>query len=390
MNKQTTTAPAAAWCVRFRSGSLRGRTFALKPGTNVLGSANECDIMLNGDVQPRHLVFTVGDIAVSIRKFGTAAVRLNGEELSLQRRSTVAGDIISVADIDFELDRVEGADRASLSEPPGDAAEEAQQEPVSVEAERAPRRRKRDATPGRYRAGAVIAALVAGVAISAGVGLRAVEYPKGPSQSRHPVPLPTSELEAVLGDFPDINVTNNADGTASIKAYVTSSARKVALQRALEPFGDRVNADVHVTDDILQRARSFLNEPGVIVTYTGHGRLVVSGIVDSEPVRQKIKRLAKDLLPAVAVLDQVQYGQSETQGDMAALQNTLPSPMVGLTEYGNGLRQIQLANGQRYYEGATLKSGSELVNIEADRLVLSNSAGAKASEAQPTAEKSEE
>ena len=45
--------------------------------------------------------------------------------------------------------------------------------------------------------------------------------------------------------------------------------------------------------------------------------------------------------------------------------------MVSITEDSNGLRHIQLSNGNRYYEGSVLRSGAELKSIDADGLVLS-------------------
>ena len=134
MSQNPTTnnsSPSPGWCVRFLNGPLRGRSIVLKHGTNVVGSGLDCDILLQGDVLPRHLVFTVGDIAVSVQKLGTAQARLNGDDLSMQRRSTVRGDIISVGAIDFELDkvRVEG----SAPETPSEAkAESALDEPATV------------------------------------------------------------------------------------------------------------------------------------------------------------------------------------------------------------------------------------------------------------------
>lgn len=389
MSKQAT----AGWGVRFLSGSLRGRTIALKPGANVVGSGSDCDIMLSGDILPRHFVFTVGDIAVSIRRIGTAVVRLNGEELSIHRRGAVRGDIVSLGDIDFELDWLEAVDGPSPQRVEPDAAAETEHIGASLEADDE-EYLGLDLPPSRprYRAALVIAAAVGIFAIAAGIGLRTTGYLGATVHAGVGGKVDAAVLEAALVDFPDIKVAANSDGTALVKGYVTSSARKSALLGLLEPFGKRVSADIHITDEILQRARGFLNDPNLTVTYAGRGRIVVSGRSESELIRQKIKRLGQDLLPAVAVLDSVQYGGvlSDAQvaaGELSAWQNSLPSRMVGLTEYTNGLRYIQLANGQRYYEGSTLKSGGELTRIEADRLVVTGGSAPQASVAETGAPK---
>ena len=61
-------AVAPGWCLRFLSGAVKGRTIVLKPGINVLGSGVECEVMLpGGDVLPRHLVFTVGELVAGMK-----------------------------------------------------------------------------------------------------------------------------------------------------------------------------------------------------------------------------------------------------------------------------------------------------------------------------------
>ena len=117
--------------------------------------------------------------------------------------------------------------------------------------------------------------------------------------------------------------------------------------------------------------------------FAGLGRVGGAGAAEDEAVRQKIRRLADDLHPAVLVSDQVQV-RARPQADRSAeqqraqweaWQNVLPSRMVSITQDANGLSYIQLANGSRYYEGAVLKSGAELQRIEADGLVVSPAKG---------------
>jgi type III secretion protein D len=133
-------------------------------------------------------------------------------------------------------------------------------------------------------------------------------------------------------------------------------------------------------EEMVEQARRFVSDPGVTIAYAGSGRLVVSGTVEDDAVRQQIRRLSEDLHPMVLVSDKVTYrpktARSNDEGadaraQWAAWQNMLPARMVGITEDANGLKHIQLANGTRYYEGALLKSGAELTRIDADGLVLS-------------------
>ncbi len=372
MNARADTAatlPAAApgWCLRFLSGAVKGRTIALKPGTNTLGASGDCEVMLpGGDVLPRHLVFTVGELAMSLQKVGAASVRLNGQEVQGQRKGVVAGDVVSVGSIDFQVDRSYPAatpDDAMLdwseSILPGDAPQAAMQ----------PLPPRRDAP---WSSVAVVLLAVAG---AAGV----LAWAGGAGRAAQPATVDLVEVETALKPFPEVEVVAVPGGHFNARGYVESRSRQQALAQAMAPFGRRVTTSVHAAEDIVEQARRYISDPGISMTYAGQGRLVVAGIAEDEAVRQKIRRLADDLHPAVLVSDQVQV-RPRPHGDRAAeqeraqwdaWQGVLPSRMVSITQDAKGMSYIQLANGSRYYEGSLLKSGAELQRIEADGLVVS-------------------
>jgi type III secretion protein D len=128
---------------------------------------------------------------------------------------------------------------------------------------------------------------------------------------------------------------------------------------------------------MVEQARRYLGDPGVAISYAGRGRLVISGTIEDEAVRQRIRRLAEDLHPTVMVSDKLQLRvkpaadpDAAQRTQWAAWQGLLPARMVSITEDSHGLRYIQLANGNRLYEGSLLRSGAELTRIESDRLVI--------------------
>lgn len=382
MSQATASAsPSATWCVRFLNGPLRGRTIALKHGTNVVGSGSDCDILLQGDVLPRHLVFTVGDIAVSIQKQGTAQVRLNGDELSMQRRSAVRGDIISVGTVDFELDKlsvegqadsaVEGRADADLDEPAALAMSTA-----------SPATTARAKTALPYRQALIVGGVIVLATVSIVMGLHSYE----PGGHTWTAISPTTDIESLhrlVADYPEVKVIDHADGKVGVRGFVESRTRRATLIETLRRFGDNVSVNVHAADDLAEQARRYLNEPDLSVDYAGQGRLVVSGVTTNEAVHDKVSRLGADLRSVVAVVDEVESERSKSsplknRSDLSEWQGSLPAQMVGLTEMPNGMRHIQLSNGKRYYEGSTLKSGDELVNIEADHLVVTNTKKSRA------------
>ena len=355
------------WCLRFLSGAVKGRIIALKPGLNVLGSGGDCEVMLpGGDVLPRHLAFTVGELVVSMQRLGTASARLNGEDMRQARRSVVAGDVVSLGQIDFQLDRSYAPDvredRMFAPEHevrPGEGA-------LAGPSEASSRRRL------GYWAGGVMALLAV-------IGLAAVSLGDAGAGARRTGHVDLAAVEKALVPFPEVEVVAAQGGRLGVKGYVESRQRREALQQAMEPFGSQVGVNVHSAEDMVEQARRYVGDPGVAVAYTGQGRLVLTGTVEDAAVRQKIRRLSEDLHPSVLVFDKVQYREkpvaenkdTDVRAQWDGWQSVLPARMVSITEDGNGLRHIQLSNGSRYYEGSVLRSGAELKRIDADGLVLS-------------------
>jgi type III secretion protein D len=369
--EQAAAGPARAalgdgWCLRFLSGAVKGRTIALKPGLNVLGSGGDCEVMLpGGDVLPRHLAFTVGELVVSMQRLGTASARLNGEDMHQPRRSVVAGDVVSLGQIDFQLDRSYAAhvreDRMFAPDHETQPGEGAQANPSAVSSRRL-----------GYWAGGVMALLAV-------VGLAAVSLGDAGAGARRSARVDLAAVEKALMPFPEVEVVAAQGGRLGVKGYVESRQRREALQQAMEPFGNQVSVNVHSAEDMVEQARRYVADPGVAVTYTGQGRLLLTGTVEDAAVRQKIRRLSEDLHPSVLVSDKVQYREkpvaeakdTDLRAQWDGWQSVLPARMVSITEDGNGLRHIQLSNGGRYYEGSVLRSGAELKRIDADGLVLS-------------------
>ena len=363
---QAAQAQAAGWCLRFLSGAVKGRTIVLKPGINVLGSGGECEVMLpGGDVLPRHLAFTVGELVVSMQRLGTASARLNGQEIQQPRKSVVAGDIVSVGQIDFQLDRTY----------PTRAQEDRMFAPAhgALPDEGA---LARQPASGTQRLGLWVGGVIAILAVL-GIAAMALGGDRGGAMNGNSVNL--AEVEKALVPFPEVEVVAAPGGQFGVKGYVESKQRRQTLEQAMARFGSKVSVNVHSAEDMVEQARRYVGDPGVAVTYTGQGRLVLTGTVEDAAVRQKIRRLGEDLHPSVLVSDKVQYREkpkAENKDDDVRAQwdnwqSVLPARMVSITEDGNGLRHIQLSNGNRYYEGSVLRSGAELKSIDADGLVLS-------------------
>lgn len=360
-------AGSPSWCLRFLSGALRGRTFGLKAGANTLGSASDCELLLPGsDAQPRHLVFSVGELVVSVQKVGTAVVVLNGKEMQYPRKSVVAGDVIRVGQIEFQLDQVypvEEPDDSMFAGPmsrlPGD------------DALGTPRRHARSPL---FWGGAALVLLAAGGLVALAIWSRQAVGPAADAA------VDLGEVEQVLAVFPETEVQALPGGHFNVKGYVETRQRRQALRDALARFGRRVSVNVHAAEDMVEQARRYVSDPAIAIVYRGQGRLEVSGTVDDETVRGKLARLSEDLYPTVQVSDKVQYvprpvrpravQEEQPRESQQSWQRLLPSPLVSITQDEDGLSHIQLANGTRYYEGAVLRTGVVLAHIGPDRVTV--------------------
>lgn len=97
-------AGAAGWTLRLLGGAVYGRVISLRRGANVLGAASDVDISVPGDdVQPRHLVLNVGELAVSAERIGEAQVKVNGRDTTQRVIALAGGDILTVGSLDMEL-----------------------------------------------------------------------------------------------------------------------------------------------------------------------------------------------------------------------------------------------------------------------------------------------
>jgi type III secretion system YscD/HrpQ family protein len=352
------------WCLRFLNGELKGRTISLHAGSNVLGSSTEAEVLLpSGDILPRHLVLNVGQITVTAQKISVGTAKLNGEDILSQRKHIVAGDVLSIGKLNFQLDREYAAIES------GDAMFARAQSVPAVESEQVQVQLNKVIEKRNYWTGIA-------VAIFALAGITGLVIRDSMAKSQLKAFVVLADVEKALSGFPEVEVIAAPGGNISVKGYVESTLRKQALQQAIAPFGQQINMSVHAAEDMVEHARRYISDPGVAVTYAGKGQLVISGAAEGEQVSRKISSLREDLHPTVLVLDKIQYqpkrgnNRPEMNVEWSAWQSILPARMVSITEDENGLRHIQLANGTRYYEGSILKSGAEIKRIEADGLIV--------------------
>lgn len=353
--------PNDAWCLRFLSSGMRGRRITLKAGTNTLGSAPECEVLLpDTDARGQHLALTAGEVALTVRRLNDAPVELNGAPMSAERRSLVPGDVLRVGAIDMQIDR-------EYAQAPVDDAPDSMF--LDEEAAAAARAAMQKAS-GRWwpRAVAVVGLAAFGVTAAA-----LAWRPTAATVVADGDALDTAKLRTLLRDYPEvISQPPDVGGTVRLTGFVESTARQRSLSQAVRGVGGRVQVSVTPLDEVVSRAREFLADPGVAVSYRGQGHLQLSGATDTAGTPERVQRLTRDLYPMIVVDDELRYKpiahaapKANAAPDWA---DRLPARVVSITEGHDGLRFVQLANGDRYFEGAPLRNGGALGPVSADDL----------------------
>ena len=354
----------ADWVLRFLGGAMKGRTIALERGTSTLGSAAACEVMLpEREVPERHLVFEVGSVAATVQRVADAPASLNGQALGTTRRQLAVGDRLEVGAIGMQVDRtwpaVDEASEWGDSILPPEAASLA-----GASGKPRPRARHRQTA-------AALLLLLAAAVLGAGLMVRPAARDDAASHRR------LAELERAVTAYPEVRIVLGSGGQVGLQGIVETRARRESLVRLVADHGVRADVKVQTAEDLVEQARRYLGAPDLSLAYAGGGRLVVSGTIEDESVRERIRRLGEDLHPMVLVADKLEVRpksqaekDAQQRAQWAAWQGVLPARIVGITEDAHGRRYLQLANGSRYYEGAVLRSGAELTHIGRDRLVV--------------------
>ncbi|MFS8973362.1 BON domain-containing protein [Cupriavidus necator] len=362
---------ASGWSLRFLGGDVYGRLVTLRRGPNVLGTAADVDISVPGaEVQPRHLVLNVGDLAVSAERVGEAAVNVNGRPTTQRAFALAGGDILTIGALDVELLRAQ----PGVSEATDTLfawAESGRRAARDADAQQAAGR-----GPNRWLLGG---AGVLGVVLLVSAGWMAATFANAGMAPRTQQVDPAAVRKTVAA-YPELEVVSLPNGTVTVKGFVNSRVDRQRIVQALAPYGRGVQQQVRSADDLIEHIQRYIDEPGVGIAYQGQGRVLLTGTADPVGGRDKVKRVIEDLYPGVLVSDKIDYRETADskrrqlrEGRMETWQGVFPARVVSITEDGNGTRSVQLANGARYFEGAVLKNGAEIERIDADGVVLKDS-----------------
>lgn len=170
-----------------------------------------------------------------------------------------------------------------------------------------------------------------------------------------------------LGD-----VTLDASGEDwALTGFVATQAEHEALAQTARALRPRTALRVTVGDELVQRAREFLADPGIQPRYAGAGRLQLAGrpqrLTEAAALDRSLAQLRADLGATVALQDTL----DRTQVRSAAAEPVVhPMPVRIAEVHADEPAHFRDADGARYFEGARLADGAEVVRIRVDEILF--------------------
>lgn len=175
--------------------------------------------------------------------------------------------------------------------------------------------------------------------------------------------LPDHQILVTMG-WPDVRLGRDGQGVLTVSGYVDDTAQLERLHNWLE--AQALGALVwHVRSgaDSLNLVRQALAAPEVALDYVGAGRVRAQGTVGDMAVRDRLRLVANDLAGIVSIDDcltvvDAQHGAARVRPLPFRILDVAPGPMG----------HFRTDTGARYFVGATLSDGAEVVAITEDAI----------------------
>jgi type III secretion protein D len=348
------------------TGLHEGAVAPLRSQASVVGSAADADIVLaDPGVEPMHLLVSLGAGLPRVRRRGAAPAddRAGEEEREWPWYEPLAVGAAWVAIVPAGF-----AWGANLRWPvDGGRDATAAQAEVDPPAPMPPRDR-----PAWLRRAAVAAALLALAATGLGVVVASTRDQALQSASRGPVVTPhaAAELRRLLAQ-PGLSQVRLDESVHPpvLKGFVPTRAELGQLAATLAALpGDKPTLQVQAGHELAQRVREFMADPGLQVSYAGAGTVRIAGRA-AEPTSRsalagRVASLRADLGPAVTLDDRIDYPA------MPADPVQHPMPLRIVEVQADEPAHFRTADGARWFVGARLPDGAEVLRIEAAQVLF--------------------
>jgi type III secretion protein D len=309
--------------LRITSGLHRGASMELTHAEYLVGSADECDIVLRGpQVAARHCILSREWSGIVVRDLRAGAAQ-----------PTTAGKVsYEGGAIEAEYDI--GGLHFTVRHPPTQKQERAHKRQASW-----------------FLGLAVAAGVIAVVTLTASSGAQRWRLQAAVQQ------VDTLNRTLAQQGFGSVHLGRDTQGDLQVSGIVTDTAHRRHLEEWLAAQHlDDAHLNVVVTSELVDEARRALGADELSVR-PAEGRLLVEGKTSRTQLQGRIRSLAADLRGTVMVEDHVVY-IADADNTPGPLPVRVQGVMIGAPSY------FMTDSGVRYFVGGVLPDGAEVLSID--------------------------
>lgn len=315
--------------LRVLYGAQMGSCLTLGPGEYLLGSGDDCTVMLAGqNMAERHATLRFDGSTVLIAPYDGVVRNAHGDEIDAEQELVLGlpfelgGVVITVDHADAPWPEPESVTPASRAERAASEASLEEEETPDVSAD--PEAAHADSAAvkeaalahtsahgGRqFRKWILVVLLIAGIS---GLGVvtwyslgarQAVTAMPAVVESKENIEQPPTAAMKTLADFGGSALTLQKLGSGwQVLGYVATNSEYTGLTNAMAAAAPAVEVKVTVDENIVRDARAMLDgeelNAFLRVDSASHGVVVLSGAASSVEVVEHIRALVKERVPGV-------------------------------------------------------------------------------------------
>ena len=319
--------------LRITSGLHRGASMELTGSEYLIGSGDDCDVVMRDEAVSAHhcrLVREWSGFCVRDLRTGTPQ-RVTALTVAYEGGSIEAG--YELGGIQFTL----------------------RQDPPASKVARAQEARKQSVSWAILVV--VIAGVVLAIVAAAGAGRAVTKSPTALAEWTRS----GDEALAAQG-FRSAHFGRDSRGEPQVNGLVTDLAEKQRLQEWLRGSAySKAHLNVHPVSDLIEQVRRALADETLKIGLRD-ARLDIEGSTSRLELKERIRALTEDLRSTLPVEDRVQYVDAHDGAGPGPLPVTVRSVMVGNPSY------FLTDDGTRYFVGGQLSDGAEVLAIDAAQI----------------------
>ena len=170
-----------------------------------------------------------------------------------------------------------------------------------------------------------------------------------------------------LEGWPDVALISGKTSQLIVRGYVNDAEALRRVKRWLngQTFKN-ASVEIRVGADVLARVKDALADSSVSAEYVGAGTVRIQGSSDKPALMDRIRQIGTDLQEVVRIDNRVAFYKVP---DVGPKQHILPFRIVDIQhETSKNAGSFSADNNARYFVGAVLPDGSEVLAIRGDRI----------------------